>query len=62
MEAGKISTAKVVCTLSQVKVTVKCGSDVTDNFKEVMVTCYQPGRFRHKKQSHIQLYRRHNGK
>ena len=38
VEAGKISTAKVVCTLSQVKVTVKCGSDVTDNFKEVMVT------------------------
>ena len=35
---GKTSTAQVVCTLSQVKVTVKCDQTVRDAFKTIMVT------------------------
>lgn len=35
---GQTTTAEVVCTLSQVKVTVKCDKSVTDAFKTVMVT------------------------
>ncbi|MBR4095036.1 MAG: DUF4493 domain-containing protein, partial [Bacteroidales bacterium] len=35
---GQTTTAEVVCTLSQVKVTVKCDKSVTDAFKTVIVT------------------------
>ncbi len=35
---GQTTTAEVVCTLSQVKVTVKCDKTVTDAFKTVIVT------------------------
>lgn len=36
--AGKTSVAEVVCTLSQVKVTVKCDKEVTEAFPTVIVT------------------------
>lgn len=36
--AGRTSVAEVVCTLSQVKVTVKCSEQVTDAFSKVIVT------------------------
>lgn len=38
VEAGKVSSANIVCTLSQVMVTVESGEEVDAAFKEIVVT------------------------